>query len=394
MQIGVKNSMDVYLDSQASSRQHYQQGLQRNSRVDTLRRTSLASFGALLYSLVFFLCYHLGYVQIEAANLLVLFLCFWSGHVATVAFVLYRFARGLSAPSTSLAHMIWAILFVTVILYHTVEIRAALMMAYLTILSFGAFRVQRRGFFGITLFILASYAITLFLFQLNNSGNWSPELEFIIGTSFLTAMLAFCILGSEFSLLRERLATSNHDLIEALGKIETLAISDDLTGLYNRRHLFDSLDKQRALANRDGSRFVLAYVDVDKFKAINDQFGTEAGDDVLRQFANLLQDSVREVDLVARYSDTTFALLLNDVGLEAAAIVVERIRHIVETMSFSEQHFDITISVGITEYRAPETIYDTSERANRLLYQAKQEGCNRVIKDLASERTGQLNLLS
>ena len=74
--------------------------------------------------------------------------------------------------------------------------------------------------------------------------------------------------------------------------------------------------------------------------------------------------------------------------------MVERIRHIVETMSFSEQHFDITISVGITEYRAPETIYDTSERANKLLYQAKQEGCNRVVKDLASEQTGQLNLLS
>lgn len=389
-----KNSMDVFWDSQASAKQHYQQDFQRNSQRDTIRRSILASLGALLYSLVFTLCYRLGYVQMDAMNLLVLFLCFWAGHFATLGFVIYRFARRVPAPSTSLVHMVWAIIFVSILLYHTVEIRASLMMAYLTILSFGAFRVQRRGFFGISLFILTSYAITIFLFQLNDTVHWSPELEFITGISFLAAMLAFCILGSEFSLLRERLATSNHELIEALAKIEALAITDELTGLCNRSHLFDRLDKQRALANRDGSRFVLALVELDKFKVFNGQFGNQAGDDALCKFAGLLQESVREVDLVARYSDTTFALLLNGVSLETATIVVERIRHIVETMSFSEHKFEMTVSVGITEYQAPEMVCDTSERAAKLLQKAKQEGCNRVVQDLASERTGQLNLLS
>lgn len=393
-QIGVKNSMDVFLDSKASSKQYSQQDFQRSSQLDTLRRSVLASLGAILYSLVFTVCFHLGYVQIEAINLLILFLFFWVGHFATLGFVIYRFSRGMPAPSTSLVHMIWAIIFVSILLYHTIEIRASLMMAYLTILSFGAFRIQRRGFFGISLFILASYAITIFLFQLNDADHWSPELEFITGISFLTAMLAFCILGSEFSLLRERLAMSNRELIEALAKIETLEITDDLTGLSNRSHLFDSLDKQRALANRDGNRFVLAFVDVDNFKVFNEQFGNQAGDDVLRQFAELLQESVREVDLAARYNDTTFGLLLNGVGLETAAIVVERIRLIVETMSFSEQNFETTVSVGITEYQAPEAVCDTSERADRLLHKAKKEGCNRVVKDLASERKGQMNLLS
>lgn len=385
--------MDVFLDSQASAKQYCQRDFQRSSQHDTIRRSILASLGALLYSLVFTLCYHLGYLQIAAINLLALFLCFWIGHFATLGFVIYRFFRGIPAPSTSLVHMVWAIIFVSILLYHTVEIRASLMMAYLTILSFGAFRVQRRGFFGISLFILASYAITIFLFQFNEEIHWSPELEFITGISFLTAMLAFCILGSEFNLLRERLATSNHELIEALAKIEALAITDNLTGLCNRRHLFDSLDKQRALANRDGSQFVLAFVDVDKFKAFNDQFGNQAGDDVLRELAGLLQESVREVDLVARYSDTSFALLLNGIGLEAAAIVVERIRHIVETMSFSEYGLEVTVSIGITEYEAPETACDISERANRLLYQAKQEGCNRVIQDRKCHNDQQLNLL-
>lgn len=368
--------MEVFLDSQRDYNLH--------SQLDTLRRTLLASGGAFLYSLLILVCYWLGYVLLDAAELIMLFSCFWLGHLATVGFVYWRYKKKIIAPSMTLIHMTWAIIFVSIVLYHTVEIRSSLMMAYLTILPFGAFRLKWRGFFGITLFTLASYAVVLFLFQQNHSGDWLPEVEVIIGVTFLLAMMGYCILGREFSILRERLTDSNQQLKIALTRIEELVITDELTGLYNRRHLLDRLDKQRAIANREGTDFVVGFIDLDKFKSINDQFGHRVGDDVLRQFSDLLQESIREVDLVARYGGEEFVLLLNGVGIETAAVVVERIRSAVESLKFSEQKLAMTISVGITEYRAPETAKETLERADKLLYQAKTEGRNRVVQDLVA----------
>jgi diguanylate cyclase (GGDEF)-like protein len=346
---------------------------------DTRRRTLLASCGALLYTLVFLICYWLGYVLIDQASLIILLVTFWLGHLATLGFVIRRHIKKLDAPSMTLPHMVWAIIFVSISLYHTVEIRPALMMAYLTILPFGAFRLNWRGFFGITLFTLAGYATALFLLQQTRPGHWSPQIELIIGLTFLLAMLGYCTLGREFSMLRERLTKSNQELQLALSKIEELVITDELTGLYNRRHLIEMLDKQRAMANREGTPFVLAFIDLDKFKLINDEFGHVIGDKVLRQFSELLQESVREVDLVSRYGGEEFVLLLRGVGIETAEIVLERIRISVEQLKFSEQSLAMTISVGITEYIALETAEETLDRADKLLYVAKQKGRNRVV---------------
>lgn len=355
-------------------------------RRDTVRRTLLASCGALLYTFVFLTCYWLGYVIIDQANLVILIITFWLGHLATLGFVIRRHMKDMSVPSMTLPHMVWAIIFVSISLYHTIEVRSALMMSYLTILPFGAFRLNWRGFFGITLFTLACYATALFLMQQIRPGHWSPKLELIIGLTFLLAMLGYCTLGREFSMLRERLTKSNQQLQLALTKIEELAIKDELTGLYNRRHLIETLDKQRAIANREGSPFVLAFIDLDNFKLINDDYGHGTGDKVLREFADFLQESIREVDLVARYGGEEFVLLLNGVGIDTATSVVERIRYSVENMNFSEKSLSMTISVGVTEYIGLETTEETLERADKLLYAAKQEGRNRVIREESNDK--------
>jgi diguanylate cyclase (GGDEF)-like protein len=356
-----------------------------DSQRDTMRRTLLASCGALLYSFVILICYSLGYILIDGQQLIILMSTFWSGHIASIIFVRLRHRKRLIAPSMTLPHMVWAILFVSIILYHTVDIRPALMMAYLTILTFGAFRLHWRGFFGITLFTLACYALALFLLQQTRPGHWLPEIEAIIGVSFLLAMFGYCTVGHEFSVMRERLVDNNEQLRLALAKIEELAITDELTGLYNRRHLLKILEQQRAIANREGSPFVLAFIDLDKFKLINDQYGHGIGDEVLIQFSELLKVSVREIDLVSRYGGEEFVLSLNGVGIETASLVVERIRQAVELLSFSHPDLKMTISVGITEYHAPESITDTLDRADKLLYEAKREGRNRVVQEVAEQ---------
>jgi diguanylate cyclase (GGDEF)-like protein len=237
----------------------------------------------------------------------------------------------------TLFHMIWGITFVSIVLYYTTKVRPVLMMAYLIILPLGAFRLKWRVFFGIILFTLASYAVVLFLLQQNSSGYWSPQIEAVIGAIFLLTIMSYCIAGRDFGILRERLTNRNQQLNIALKKIKELVMTDELTGLYNRRHLFDQLAKQRAIANREGTSLVMGFVNLDTFKGINDQFGLQVGDDVLRQFSGLLQESIREVDLVARYGGEEFVLLFKGVGLETATFAVERIRYAVESLEFSEQ---------------------------------------------------------
>jgi diguanylate cyclase (GGDEF)-like protein len=343
-----------------------------------LRRTLLASSGVLLYSILIIICYSLGYILIDREQLIILMATFWFGHIATVFFVYLRYRKRISAPSMTLPHMVWAILYISIVMYHTVEIRPALMISYLTILPFGAFRLHWRGFFGITLFTLSCYAITLFLLQQNRPGHWVPEVEVIIGLAFLLAMFGYSAIGHEFSLMRDRFYNTKEQLQNALAKIDELAITDELTGLYNRRHFMKVLEQQRAVSNREDTSFVLVFIDLDNFKLLVDECGHEVGDEVLFKLSELLKDSIREVDLVARSGGEEFMLLLNGVGLKTASIVVERIRYAVEVLLFSKSDLNVTISVGITEYNAPESIADALERAGKLLNDAKREGCNRV----------------
>ena len=251
-------------------------------------------------------------------------------------------------------------------------------MAYLSIMPFGAFRLRWQAFFGLTLFTMACYALALFLLQQSLPGRWIVELEVLIGLAFFIALSGYSVLGREFSRLRDTLSDKNHQLIKALNKIEELAITDELTGLYNRRYLLTSLEQQRAIANREGSPFVVAFIDLDNFKAVNDNHGHLIGDQTLKQFSLLLQESVREVDLVARYGGEEFVLLLNGVSIDTANLVVERIRELVERMRFSELQLKQTISVGITQYQGTETSEEIIHRADKLLYQAKGKGRNRV----------------
>ena len=348
---------------------------------DMIRRTLIGSSGAVLYTLVMFYSFRLGYILIDFNLLLSILSLFWCGHLAMVTFVLRGYSRTFEDPSLTLPHMVWAILFVTLMMYHAIEIRAALMMAYLSILPFGAFRLNSRGYIGVTLFTISCYALALFMLQLKRPGYWVPELEVLIGVTFLVAMLGYSLLGREFSRMRERLTDSNQQLTLALKKIEELAITDELTGLYNRRYLMTMLEQQRALANREGTPFVLAFIDLDHFKNVNDEHGHRIGDQVLQQFARLLQESVREVDIVARYGGEEFVLLLNGIGLETAEAVVERIRTLVERMKFSELQLAQTTSIGITQYRDTESSEDIVNRADELLYSAKQDGRNRIVAD-------------
>ncbi len=153
-----------------------------------------------------------------------------------------------------------------------------------------------------------------------------------------------------------------------------LSSLDSLTGLYNRRK-FDALLAEHF--TQDASLSLLI-VDIDHFKTINDTFGHQQGDTVLKCFAKILLEHLRDGDICARWGGEEFVILLPDTPADAALSIAERIRKTTETAQILENH-PIRCSIGLTDRSGEDTVDSLFERADRLLYRAKQNGRNQTV---------------
>lgn len=166
-----------------------------------------------------------------------------------------------------------------------------------------------------------------------------------------------------------------------LGKIQELAITDGLTGLYNHRYFQDSLQNEIKLAKREPMTFSLLIMDIDHFKKFNDTYGHQAGDEVLKHLARLLREHAREIDTVARYGGEEFVIILRQCELKMAAKTAERIRRACEKqkIKINDDILNITLSVGVAAFPVhasePATLIAAADEA---LYRAKGAGRNRV----------------
>jgi two-component system cell cycle response regulator len=164
----------------------------------------------------------------------------------------------------------------------------------------------------------------------------------------------------------------------------SLALTDELTGLYERRYLLAHLNELIERVNQDGISAAVLMFDVDHFKRVNDRYGHDAGDDVLRELAARTIDSVRSVDLAARWGGEEFVVVMPETDLANAAAVAERLRLAVANEPFavraSGEKLAVTISVGVAAAIAGGDHRDRLlKRADDALYSAKSGGRNRVI---------------
>ncbi len=184
--------------------------------------------------------------------------------------------------------------------------------------------------------------------------------------------------------LQEALEERERELLEMNERLRYMSQTDALTGLDNRRHLNERIEEMFAHAQRLKEPFAIVMCDLDKFKSVNDTYGHLAGDEVLKQFADILRDEAREIDRVGRYGGEEFMLLLPGATLEAASGFAERVRKRVEGHTFTIPGGSITrtASFGVSGWPHQRvTECDGLVRtADDALYVAKETGRNKVIE--------------
>ncbi|HEV7306219.1 PleD family two-component system response regulator [Ensifer sp.] len=163
-----------------------------------------------------------------------------------------------------------------------------------------------------------------------------------------------------------------------------LAVTDGLTGLHNRRYFDTHLKLLMDRAAARGRPLSICMTDIDRFKQVNDTYGHDVGDEVLREFANRIRATVRGADLACRFGGEEFIVVMPDTSAEMAAGVAERLRMIIESLPFPIPQADgplkVTASMGIASLRlGSDTAEGLLKRADTALYQAKNEGRNRVV---------------
>jgi len=191
---------------------------------------------------------------------------------------------------------------------------------------------------------------------------------------FMNIAINFIAIG----LLGYGLRTSS---MRAEADMEKLAITDSLTGLYNRRKMFEMIKLEQTRLRRSGKSFVLVITDIDLFKAINDCYGHDCGDRVLREVSELMRTRLRKQDLLARWGGEEFVLLLPETDLAGARKVIEVLKQVISDHQFSylEKPFSLTMTFGMAQFDGTQSIEAVLKQADQLLYKGKESGRNCIM---------------
>jgi diguanylate cyclase (GGDEF)-like protein len=251
---------------------------------------------------------------------------------------------------------------------------------YILILLFGIFRLYTRQFLFVSAFALLTCGTDIVLLNIFRPQNINLKIEFFQWFGLVIVLISVSFVGGNISSIRRELSINRKKLQSSLTVIREMAIHDDLTGFYNRHHLMDLIDSENNRSDRTGSVYSLVMMDIDKFKNINDTYGHQTGDQVLRTFAAIIRSILRKTDFCGRYGGEEFLILLTQTDIQAAKVFAERICNCVENSFFPCLGPDarVTVSIGLTEPRTQEDIEKTISRADELLYKAKEGGRNRV----------------
>lgn len=345
-----------------------------------VRRTLIGIMGALVHTLACYLLYKEGWFRTTPEEFAILWICIWTVHLSFFMVIRLGYNKRFKEPSLTIPQMLWGIATVMITIYFSDEFRLLLLSFCPLIMVFGAFRMNWVQFVFVSIYLLVFYGvIILLLFKLHPEVVNIPK-EVITFIIFSLLVLGYSAACAELNTLNVHLKNKGQELRRALDYISSISITDELTGLKNRRFIVNALEQHRLMTERGKYTFSVCMIDLDSFKAFNDQYGHNVGDKILNKFASVIVSKLRRADVCARWGGEEFILLAPFTKKEYMETVADRIRKSVEETSFDDilPNCRLTISIGVTDYRWPEEIEQTIGRADKALYLAKSNGKNCV----------------
>ncbi len=189
-------------------------------------------------------------------------------------------------------------------------------------------------------------------------------------------LLSKSIYANQLSIIQ-----TNDSLERSVYELKELSITDSLTGIYNRRHFFDTAKRLLSIAKREDTKISLIMIDIDYFKHVNDAYGHQFGDVVLIKVAHEIRNVIRDSDILARVGGEEFAALLHSSSLSDAKVIAEKMRVSIEKALFlyKDVKVDVAVSIGVAELsQSNDSVEKLYKAADEKLYEAKESGRNRV----------------
>lgn len=309
------------------------------------------------------------------SSLLTGFLLLGLALVSVTISVSYKYLNPVTSEAGAAARSIAVASILVIIVFLPVVILVARKISYpLEALSEVADEIAR-GNYGVTLNLGANREIHTLAASFNKMSMKLKEQREVL-------LKQIALLEAQ----KEEIAAQNEELAEANARLELIAVTDQLTGAYNRRYIMREIEQELAMSVRHGLPLSIIMIDIDHFKNINDTHGHQVGDEVLKEIVQILSSSIRASDLLGRYGGEEFIVIAPLTGLQETLVLAERLRETASKWPFETAYgfLKLTISLGVATYdgkseASPSVLLDQLlAQADAEMYKAKAMGRNRV----------------
>jgi len=286
-----------------------------------------------------------------------------------------------SDPSLTLPQILAALTWICGAYAITNEGHGGTLILFALVLVFGIFNMNARRARLSTWYAVVAMGLTMAYKSMTDPVHYPAEIECMYFVFVATVMPMISRLASELNKMRTNLKTQKRELQVAFERIQELATRDELTGLYNRRQITQVLGEHAARSDRGVVKFWVAVLDLDHFKRINDSHGHGVGDEVLRSFAKLAAEGLRDTDVIGRWGGEEFLVVMLAVPPHDPHSGLERLRVQLQhtQVSQSQPELRVSFSAGLAAYTERSAVQEAIERADRALYQAKAQGRNCTV---------------
>lgn len=304
-----------------------------------------------------------------------------AGMLVFFALIRSGWSRRSPEPSLTVPQMVFALTSAALAYALVGAGRGAVFPMVMVILMFGMFVVSPQQIRWVSIYAVLLFGAAMLVMALTHPAIYPPAIEFGHFLLVATMVPGVSLLASRLARLRQRSRQQRAELAQVLSRLRENTTRDELTGLINRRHMQALMEQEHQRCVRSGQTFCLAVLDVDNFKPVNDVHGYAVGDAVLRAVSQEALRHVRVSDTLARWGGEEFVLMLSDTRAALARGGLERLHQRVGALRIlnGADALGVTLSGGLAEHHAGETVEQTLGRALHALGDAKAQGRNRVM---------------